>query len=1512
VGTLNYMSPEQVSRGQVDARSDVYSLGATLYEVLTLRPPFERGNEHETQRAILFEEPIPPRKLNPHLNRDIETVILHALEKNPEKRYASAGDLAADLKRFLRYEPIRARPLTALTRIGRRIWRRRAAVAAAAAIAVLLVALGSVLLWSGHKDRLRRIAEYEPRVLREVLKLQLGSLLRPSASARAELDPAGLASRRDLDALAASSGLDPVEEATRGLADAAAEVPERPEAYYHRARGLDLLGRDEEALAEAGRALERDAGFVPALVLRAALLEKQGKQAEALAERERAKKLGQGGWAEIWLSAHEARGAERWEETAEAFQKLIDLEGSGEAAYLGSSIESRLGRASALLESRRFDDAIIELKVAKGLWRKAAEPDLLLGKAYYLMGNEVGAEAALLDLWKRAQSPDEAALAIASMYQGFQRSDKGLEWIERVSREGLKARNRALFLGSIGRWKEAAESARRATEIDPRDARAWANLGLALFTLRRIVPAEDAVRKAIEIDPEEAGPHDILGMILERWGKLEEARLEIAKALEKDPGHAQALTHLGFVLERQGQPEEAERCYRKAVRLEPGPGKSGLHYGLSFFLHRHGRLEELIDSLKEAVRRDPRDAIAQSHLAISLVDGAHDIVELGEATRKAVALDSRNPFTLNILYLVLSAEGKPKEALEVQKKNTELGSNNPVMWSNLGNACRGAGKLDEAATAYRRSLSIDPAGVSAFVAHVNLCDVLLNQGKLWEEIRALQEALLRDPEDPILASQRGIALEPEGSHEEASEAFLQATRLDPTFALAHMHLGNCYAALRKPAEAEASYKKAVELQFGGGPGLLLQTALGDFYGSQGKLDLAIESYRKALASSPNPFIAPTGSLANFLHTRGKLGEALALYAREIRWFPVDGEVGFEANLWSILRNEKDIPGVGRELDGILNILEAAERWKPEDMGRPLKSLALFWLHHPERRDLAKALDYARRALKEGKPDDPEAYLVLAEAYALSGRLADAVLTLEKAMRLEHATGNITGWLEKYRSAVLPDLLSPASIDRAVAALDLETLVAAGAEWRFFRGKREPCEQLGWTAPGFDDGAESGWEKGPSGFGFGDNDDRTTLDDMLESYTTVYIRRRFQVPDPAAFRRLVLSVRVDDGFVAYLNGEEVGRSRAPGEPGAKVPFDAAATGYVPDWEDIEVSIDPKNLRAGENLLAIQGLNNSKSSSDLSLVPVLEAERPPDPARDAKLVADFRAAARGDDAPARLAYLEGRLRQRAGKPDEAAGKLAEAASALKGSPEPVIRLAESLRAAGRPAEARDRLAGALRSVHRGEKRVWNLWLQVLLVDLRLAPADILAALPAASAEATDRLEPYADDIHWLLERLKENQPVRIDCGATRESSGGWGSDRFYESGNREEESYPRIETLYVGEIAGTEEDALYRTDRLFLPEELRPPAYRVPLPPGSYSVTLHFAERWFVKPGTRVFDVLLEGKKVLERHDPFARVGPATADRETLRGVRVDDGILDIELRARTDNPSIAAIEIAPER
>jgi serine/threonine protein kinase len=161
LGTLRYASPEQIfaRRGIVDHRSDVYSLGATLYELLTLRPPFASRDRHELIRQIADDEPAPPCDLDPAVPRELETIVLKAIRKQPADRYGTAQELADDLQRFLDGRPILARRPTPADRL--RAWaRRHPSIVGAGVVALVLLSVASLVSAAlVRREQARTLAE---------------------------------------------------------------------------------------------------------------------------------------------------------------------------------------------------------------------------------------------------------------------------------------------------------------------------------------------------------------------------------------------------------------------------------------------------------------------------------------------------------------------------------------------------------------------------------------------------------------------------------------------------------------------------------------------------------------------------------------------------------------------------------------------------------------------------------------------------------------------------------------------------------------------------------------------------------------------------------------------------------------------------------------------------------------------------------------------------------------------------------------------------------------------------------------------------------------------------------------------------------------------------------------------------------------------------------------------------------------------------------------------------------
>jgi serine/threonine protein kinase/tetratricopeptide (TPR) repeat protein len=151
LGTPSYMAPEQAvgNNARVSRTTDVYGLGAVFYQLLTGHPPFAGGTTFETVRLVLDTEPRQPRLWNPKIDRDLATICLKCLEKDPQRRYASALALAEDLEHWLKHEPIRAKPSGFFTHGRKWMWRNRTTAVLAVSLIALASAIG-VMIWKSE------------------------------------------------------------------------------------------------------------------------------------------------------------------------------------------------------------------------------------------------------------------------------------------------------------------------------------------------------------------------------------------------------------------------------------------------------------------------------------------------------------------------------------------------------------------------------------------------------------------------------------------------------------------------------------------------------------------------------------------------------------------------------------------------------------------------------------------------------------------------------------------------------------------------------------------------------------------------------------------------------------------------------------------------------------------------------------------------------------------------------------------------------------------------------------------------------------------------------------------------------------------------------------------------------------------------------------------------------------------------------------------------------------------
>jgi serine/threonine-protein kinase len=598
------MAPEQVlgKASAVGPAVDIYALGAVLYEVLTGRPPFLAETAVETERQVLANEPVPPSRLNAKVPRDLETICLKCLHKEPRHRYVSAAALAEDIHRFRRGEAIAARPEGWLGRLARRV-RRRPALSAAVTLCTLLavaLAVGGGWMLTERAAAARAVDED----LEEAVGLLRKSSL-PEASAALQRAKGRLGDR-------GSDGLH------RRLDQSTRELELAKQLEEHR---LDLDVANFGGIIYASRACE---GYEK--TFREAGLGQVHDDAESVAERIRASNIQNALVAALdhWSATTRDQGHRSWLLNV---ARRVDRDPTGWRDRARNPEVWKSDEALAkLIETAPFADDNVSLLLALVLRLRANSPEQALNLKR-IQKTHPG------DVWVN--------LKLGAVMVSMGKNEEAVGYF----RAALAVRPGAAIvhcclgvaLWETGRREEALEHLRQAVDLDRTTGHYRSGLGIALSKVGRHEEAISQLQEALRSHPNMIQLHTSLGFSLEAAGRHVEALAERRRAVELDPKDTNNQKELRAVLMRQGRLDEAREAWQAA--LKDNSPEHDAWYGYAEFCLFLGREDEYRRARQALLSRfgtTTNPQIAERTARACLLLAAS-----GDELRQAVALAER-------------------------------------------------------------------------------------------------------------------------------------------------------------------------------------------------------------------------------------------------------------------------------------------------------------------------------------------------------------------------------------------------------------------------------------------------------------------------------------------------------------------------------------------------------------------------------------------------------------------------------------------------------------------------------------------------------------------------------------------------------------------------------------------------------------------------------------------------------------------------------------------------------
>jgi len=540
LGTPLYMAPEQV-QGQHDItpRTDVYGLGAILYEMLSGRPPHAADSILDLYGKIAREEPVRPRRWRPTVPPELEAIALKALDKEPARRYATAGLFADDLARFLEGKPVEARPASFAYRSYRRLKRQGVpmTVGALTLLAVVGVALvGQLRARAVEQERLRDRQAADERLRRASRESGESSRRREEPFKRLSNLWGRMVAILEWRQQASRTPIEIRQELERLLHEVStyiADYPDLPQGYYVRARARHSAGDYSSAESDLTRALDRQPDFSPGWALMAQVkLERYVDRlyAWSIPERARRKKEAEPILREAEAALRRCEGGAPGKATSErwglSWTRADIVNETMILALKERYIEQKLEAAKVRLQEAQANSPAAEYCDFLGNWAGEAKLAIpWMDQAISLSPNWSRSYVDRSNVWHVL---GERTKAIEDLTRA----------IEIKPNYAMAYDHRGYYQCQLNNLEEAIQDCSRALELDPTLASAFVHRAEARRLKLELTKAVQDCSDALALSPDMPGAWSVRGHSRLMLGELDRAQSDLTKAIQLDPGEA--------------------------------------------------------------------------------------------------------------------------------------------------------------------------------------------------------------------------------------------------------------------------------------------------------------------------------------------------------------------------------------------------------------------------------------------------------------------------------------------------------------------------------------------------------------------------------------------------------------------------------------------------------------------------------------------------------------------------------------------------------------------------------------------------------------------------------------------------------------------------------------------------------------------------------------------------------------------------------------------------------------